>query len=65
MPVLQFQTIGDLGLPLRISRLGVRDELMAPATRPQQLADQGLDVDGIAKRVRQLLGLDGGTILFK
>ena len=59
------ETIGDLGLPLRISRLGVRDELVAHATRPQQLADQGLDVDGIAKRVRQLLGLDGGTILFK
>ncbi len=39
---------GDLGLALNVTRLGVRDELVAHATREQQLADQGLDVKGVA-----------------
>jgi 1-deoxy-D-xylulose-5-phosphate synthase len=59
------EAIGDLGLPLRLTRLGVRDELVAHAARPLQLADHSLDVPGIAKQVRTLLGLDGGAIPFK
>ena len=45
--------------------LPVRDELVGHASRSQQLAAQGLDVDGIAQRVRQLLGLEGGSIPFR
>ncbi|MBA3683621.1 MAG: 1-deoxy-D-xylulose-5-phosphate synthase, partial [Planctomycetes bacterium] len=37
------EAIADLGLPVRLERGGVRDELVAHAGRPQQLADQGLD----------------------
>lgn len=59
------ETVADLGLPLRVSRLGVRDELVGHASRAQQLAAHGLDAEGIAQRVRQLLGLDGGAIPFR
>jgi 1-deoxy-D-xylulose-5-phosphate synthase len=41
------------GLPTQcISRLGMPDRLIAHATRGQQLAEVGLDADGIARSVR-------------
>ena len=35
-----------------ITRLGMPDRLVAHATRPQQLAEVGLDAAGIARSVR-------------
>jgi 1-deoxy-D-xylulose-5-phosphate synthase len=59
------ETAADLGLAIPISRLGVRDELVAHASREQQLAAQGLDKAGIAKRIRDLIGArDAQTIPF-
>lgn len=58
------EAAADRGLALRIARAGVRDELVAHAGRPQQLADHGLDVEGVAQRMRGLLGLAGGAIPF-
>ncbi len=49
----------DRGLDVRIQRLGVRDELVPHASRDQQLADQGLDRDGIVRRLRAMLGATG------
>ncbi len=49
------ETVSDLGLDLRVTRVGVRDELVAHASREQQLADQGLDVPGVAAHIRRLL----------
>ncbi|MGC4030824.1 MAG: 1-deoxy-D-xylulose-5-phosphate synthase [Tepidisphaeraceae bacterium] len=43
----------SLGLPTRhVTRLGHPDRLIGHATRPQQLAEAGLDVAGIAASVR-------------
>ena len=50
------ETAADLGLVLPIVRAGVRDELVAHAPRPRQLADHGLDIAGVAERIRRLLG---------
>jgi 1-deoxy-D-xylulose-5-phosphate synthase len=58
------ETIADRGLALRLARGGVRDELVAHASRPQQLADHGLDVPGVCARIRAELGLSGGNIPF-
>jgi 1-deoxy-D-xylulose-5-phosphate synthase len=59
------ESVVDLGLMLIVSRLGVRDELVPHAAREQQLAAQGLDRAGVAKRLRELLGLhDAQTIPF-
>jgi 1-deoxy-D-xylulose-5-phosphate synthase len=49
------EAIGDLGLDLRVSRGGVRDELVPHASREQQLAAQGLDVPGVIAHIRRLL----------
>jgi 1-deoxy-D-xylulose-5-phosphate synthase len=49
------ETVADLGLDLAIHRLGIRDELVLHASREQQLAQQGLDRAGVARRIRQLL----------
>ncbi|MBA3845274.1 MAG: 1-deoxy-D-xylulose-5-phosphate synthase [Planctomycetes bacterium] len=49
------ETASDLGLALPIERWGVRDELVPHAPRPRQLADHGLDVAGVAARLRQIL----------
>jgi 1-deoxy-D-xylulose-5-phosphate synthase len=53
------ETAADLGLSLAIHRAGVRDELIPHAARERQLAEQGLDKDGIVKRIRQILGRQG------
>ena len=58
------EAITDRGLALRLVRGGVRDELVAHASRPQQLADHGLDVAGVVARIRAQLGLSGGNIPF-
>jgi 1-deoxy-D-xylulose-5-phosphate synthase len=59
------EAVVDLGLALRVSRLGVRDELVPHAAREQQIAGQGLDRAGVAKRIRELLGIhEGQTIPF-
>ena len=58
------EAVGDLGLELRVHRAGVRDELVAHASRSQQLAAQGLDPAGLARRLRRMLGLDSGAIPF-
>jgi deoxyxylulose-5-phosphate synthase len=43
-------------LPTRwITRLGMPDRLIAHATRPQQLAEVGLDAGGIAVSVRDAI----------
>ncbi|MCS6970801.1 MAG: 1-deoxy-D-xylulose-5-phosphate synthase [Planctomycetota bacterium] len=49
------EAVVDLGLALRMERLGVRDELVPHATREEQLAAQGLDAASIAARIRALL----------
>jgi 1-deoxy-D-xylulose-5-phosphate synthase len=54
----------DLGLQLKVQRLGVRDELVSHASRSQQLADQGLDVHGLEDALRRALGLTTRTIRF-
>ncbi len=59
------ETISDRGLALACHRVGVRDELVPHATRPQQLAAHGLDRAGIVRRIRQILGLgDAAPIPF-
>ena len=54
----------DAELSLKVKRLGVRDELVAHASRDQQLADQGLDVAGIKKVLEEQLGLSKSHIPF-
>jgi 1-deoxy-D-xylulose-5-phosphate synthase len=54
----------DLGLRLSVVRLGVRDELVPHAGRERQLALQGLDVAGVQRRLRQILGVEPSTIPF-
>ena len=46
----------DLGLALRIQRIGVKDALIAHASRPQQLGEQHLDRAGMAAVLSQALG---------
>ncbi len=58
------ETVADRGLRLRVHRAGVRDELVPHATREQQLADHGLDVSGVARRIRTILGLGTSVIAF-
>ncbi len=53
------EAAADLGLALQIHRGGVRDELVAHAAREQQLAAQGLDVEGVAGRIRALIDRRG------
>jgi 1-deoxy-D-xylulose-5-phosphate synthase len=53
------EAAADLGLALQIHRGGVRDELVAHASRDQQLAAQGLDVIGVIARIRALIGQQG------
>jgi 1-deoxy-D-xylulose-5-phosphate synthase len=53
------ETATDLGLSLRIHRVGVRDELVPHAARDLQLAAHGLDKASIVKRIRTLL--EGGA----
>jgi 1-deoxy-D-xylulose-5-phosphate synthase len=44
------------GLPtIQITRLGMPDRLISHATRPQQLAEVGLDADGLARSVRDAI----------
>jgi 1-deoxy-D-xylulose-5-phosphate synthase len=50
------ETAADAGLDLRIHRAGVRDELVAHATRDQQLAAHGLDPASLATRIARLSG---------
>ena len=40
----------------KITRLGMPDRLIAHATRPEQLAESGLDATGIARSVRDAVG---------
>ena len=54
----------DRGLPLRVHRAGIRDELVPHATREQQLAEMGLDRAGLAKRIRAILGIGTAIIAF-
>ena len=49
------EAVADLGLDLRVTRVGVRDELVAHASREQQLAGHGLDVPGVAATIRRLI----------
>ena len=58
------EAIADNGLALQHTRLGVRDELVGHASRDQQLRDQGLDVDGLATTLSELLGAPKRTIAF-
>ena len=46
------------------TRLLAQAQKEMDAKREQQLAEQGLDVDGVAERLRQLLGAEGKTIPF-
>jgi 1-deoxy-D-xylulose-5-phosphate synthase len=57
------EAAADLGLDLSIRRLGVRDELVAHATRDQQLAAHGIDAAGIAATIGDLLGLGRETAI--
>ena len=58
------EAIADAHLPLRLTRVGVRDELVAHASREQQLAAQGLDVAGVVASIRRLLQAPGKSIPF-
>jgi 1-deoxy-D-xylulose-5-phosphate synthase len=58
------EAIIDADLDLRLTRLGVRDELVAHASRPQQLADHGIDPVGIAAAIRRLITPAQGAIPF-
>jgi 1-deoxy-D-xylulose-5-phosphate synthase len=58
------ETIGDLGLDLALTRVGVRDELVAHASREQQLAAMGLDVAGVAAQIRRLISGPAQAIPF-
>jgi 1-deoxy-D-xylulose-5-phosphate synthase len=58
------EAAADRGLHLRIHRAGVRDELVAHASREQQLAAHGLDPEGIAKRIKAILGIGTQVIPF-
>ncbi|GDY13155.1 1-deoxy-D-xylulose-5-phosphate synthase 1 [Planctomycetota bacterium] len=49
------EAVADLGLSIPMTRLGVRDELVAHATRDQQLAAHGLDRAGLAARIATLI----------
>jgi 1-deoxy-D-xylulose-5-phosphate synthase len=52
--VLEYAAAHQL-LTEQITRLGMPDRLIAHATRPQQLAEVGLDAAGIARSVRDAL----------
>jgi len=59
------ETAADRGLALRVHRAGIRDELVPHAARSRQLADHGLDLAGVVRRLRRLLGLaEAETIVF-
>ncbi len=58
------ETVLDRGLDLRVTRIGVRDELVAHASRDQQLAAQGLDVAGVAAHIRRLIAGPAKAIPF-
>lgn len=49
------ETVLDRRLDLRVTRVGVRDELVAHASRDQQLAAHGLDVASVAAQIRRLI----------
>ena len=51
------ESLLDQGLDCQLTRIGVRDELVAHASRNQQLQDHGLDPASIADRMRQALGV--------
>jgi 1-deoxy-D-xylulose-5-phosphate synthase len=59
------EAVTDLGLDLRLTRLGVRDELVPHASRARQLADHGLDVAGVSASIRRLIAPSVGTIPFR
>ncbi len=46
----------------RITRLGMPDRLIAHATRPQQLAEVGLDVPGIARSIREAIAREDTAV---
>lgn len=58
------EAIADAQLDLRLTRVGVRDELVAHASRDQQLAAQGLDVAGVVASIRRLLQAPAKAIPF-
>jgi 1-deoxy-D-xylulose-5-phosphate synthase len=58
------EAVADHDLALRVVRAGVKDELVAHASRAQQLAAQGLDRAGMARRLRRQLGLETARIAF-
>jgi 1-deoxy-D-xylulose-5-phosphate synthase len=53
------EALTDAGLGLRLHRAGVVDELVAHASREQQLKDQGLNKEGVIARIKVILGLQG------
>ncbi len=57
------ERVVDLGLPVRVKRLGVSDELIGHASRNQQLRDQGIDAAGIQVEIRRLLGLESSSVI--
>ncbi len=59
------EAVTDLGLDLRLTRLGVRDELVPHASRARQLADHGLDVAGVSAAIRRLIAPSVGSIPFR
>ncbi|MBA2480386.1 MAG: 1-deoxy-D-xylulose-5-phosphate synthase [Planctomycetes bacterium] len=58
------EAVADLGLTIRLSRGGVRDELVPHAGRDRQLALHGLDQAGVVARIRDLLGIRSNAIQF-
>ncbi|MFW5858583.1 MAG: 1-deoxy-D-xylulose-5-phosphate synthase [Planctomycetota bacterium] len=62
---IALEAVGDCGLELHCERAGVRDELVPHASRSEQLAEQGLDVDGLARRIARLLKREEATIPFR
>ena len=58
------ETVTDRRLDLRVTRVGVRDELVAHASRDQQLAAHGLDVASVAAQIRRLIDGPAKAIQF-
>ena len=59
------EAVGDLDLDLRVTRLGVRDELVPHASRARQLSLHGLDQAGVTAALRRLLTPATAAIPFR
>ncbi|MBA3707772.1 MAG: 1-deoxy-D-xylulose-5-phosphate synthase, partial [Planctomycetes bacterium] len=57
------ESVVDQGLTIKMTRGGVRDELVPHAGRDQQLAAHGLDQAGVTRRISEMLGIGGSQAI--